>query len=175
MRRTHNFCEITTLDFSYVVAVKSRMEIFLAFSEYMNFTLYRLHSFRWPLQRACSTWTCHLIYDVYPPAETLERERKNLHLFSKPKQNAISCFIDFLPSLWKHFGIAHLQDPCIIQGQRDYEAVPRILYIGTYIWSWVVLLHKNFLFWWIKKDVIISLKLIIDGGRCLWYKCDFLE
>ena len=105
------FCEISSVDLSQVGPFKSMVEIlqnFVALSEYMNFTLYRLHSFRWPLQRACSTWTCHLIYDVYPPAETLDREReKNLHLFSKPKQNAISCFIDFLPSLWKHFGIAY--------------------------------------------------------------------
>ena len=35
-------CEITTLDLSYVVWVKSTLEIsqnFAAFSEYMNFTL----------------------------------------------------------------------------------------------------------------------------------------
>ena len=34
------FCEITTLDFSYAVSVKSTVEIsqnFAAFSEYMNF------------------------------------------------------------------------------------------------------------------------------------------
>ena len=41
MRRTQKFCEITTLDLSYVVTVKSTVEIsptFVAFSEYMNFT-----------------------------------------------------------------------------------------------------------------------------------------
>ena len=40
MRRTQNFCKITTLDLSYVVTVKSTVEIqnFAAFSEYMNFT-----------------------------------------------------------------------------------------------------------------------------------------
>ena len=35
-----NFCEISTVDFSYVVAVKSTVEIsqnFVAFSEYMKF------------------------------------------------------------------------------------------------------------------------------------------
>ena len=35
------FCEITTLDLSYVVTVKSMVEIsqnFVAFSEFMNFT-----------------------------------------------------------------------------------------------------------------------------------------
>ena len=35
-----NFCEISTVEFSYVVTVKSMMEIsqnFVAFSEYMNF------------------------------------------------------------------------------------------------------------------------------------------
>ena len=35
-----NFCEISTLDLSYVVTVKSTVEIsqnFVAFSEYMNF------------------------------------------------------------------------------------------------------------------------------------------
>ena len=35
-----NFCEISTVDLSYVVTVKSTMEIslnFVAFSEYMNF------------------------------------------------------------------------------------------------------------------------------------------
>ena len=37
-----NFCEISTVDLSYVVMVKSTVEIsqnFVAFSEYMNFTL----------------------------------------------------------------------------------------------------------------------------------------
>ena len=36
------FCEISTVDLSYVVPVKSTVEIsrnFVAFSEYMNFTL----------------------------------------------------------------------------------------------------------------------------------------
>ena len=36
------FCEISTLDLSYVVTVKSTVEIlqnFVAFSEYMNFTI----------------------------------------------------------------------------------------------------------------------------------------
>ena len=36
-----NFCEISTLDLSYVVTVQSTVEIsqnFVAFSEYMNFT-----------------------------------------------------------------------------------------------------------------------------------------
>ena len=36
-----NFCEISTVDLSYVVTVKSMVEIsqnFVAFSEYMNFT-----------------------------------------------------------------------------------------------------------------------------------------
>ena len=40
MRRTQIFCEITTLDLSYVVTVKSTVEILkkvVAFSEYMNF------------------------------------------------------------------------------------------------------------------------------------------
>ena len=43
MRRTQKFCEITTLDLSYVVAVKSTVEIsqnFVDFSEYMNFNLF---------------------------------------------------------------------------------------------------------------------------------------
>ena len=37
----HNFCEISTVDLSYVVTVKSTLEVsqnFVAFSEYMNFT-----------------------------------------------------------------------------------------------------------------------------------------
>ena len=37
-----NFCEISTVDLSYVVTVKSTMEIsqnFVAFSEYMNFNI----------------------------------------------------------------------------------------------------------------------------------------
>ena len=41
MRRTQKICEITTLDLSYVVTVKSAVEIsrnFVAFSQYMNFT-----------------------------------------------------------------------------------------------------------------------------------------
>ena len=41
MRRTQKICEITTLDLSYVVTVKSTMEIsqnVVTFSEYMNFT-----------------------------------------------------------------------------------------------------------------------------------------
>ena len=38
-----NFCEISTVDLSYVVTVKSTVEIsqnFVAFSEYRNFTIY---------------------------------------------------------------------------------------------------------------------------------------
>ena len=45
MRRTQNFCEITTLNLSYVVMVKSTLEIsknFVAFSECMNFTNYSI-------------------------------------------------------------------------------------------------------------------------------------
>ena len=41
MRRVQEFCEITTLDLSHVVTVKSTVEIsqnFVAFSEYMSFT-----------------------------------------------------------------------------------------------------------------------------------------
>ena len=37
----HKFCKISTVDLSYVVTVKSKVEIsqnFVAFSEYMNFT-----------------------------------------------------------------------------------------------------------------------------------------
>ena len=37
------FCEISNLDLSYIVKVKSTVEIsqnFVAFSEYMNFTYY---------------------------------------------------------------------------------------------------------------------------------------
>ena len=37
-----NFCEISTVDLSYVVTVKSTVEIsqnFVAFSEYMNFNI----------------------------------------------------------------------------------------------------------------------------------------
>ena len=40
LRRPQNFCEISTLLLSYVVPVKSKVEIsqnFVAFSEYMNF------------------------------------------------------------------------------------------------------------------------------------------
>ena len=39
------FCEISTVDLSYVVTVKSTVEIlqnFVAFSEYMNFTISRI-------------------------------------------------------------------------------------------------------------------------------------
>ena len=39
-----NFCEISTVDLSYVVTVKSTVEIsqnFVAFSEYMNFIRYQ--------------------------------------------------------------------------------------------------------------------------------------
>ena len=39
--KTTNFCEISTVDLSYVVMIKSMVEIsqnFVAFSEYMNFT-----------------------------------------------------------------------------------------------------------------------------------------
>ena len=39
--RATNFCEISTLLLSYVVPVKSKVDIlqnFVAFSEYMNFT-----------------------------------------------------------------------------------------------------------------------------------------
>ena len=37
-----NFCEISTVDLSYVITVKSTVEIsqnFVAFSEYMNFNI----------------------------------------------------------------------------------------------------------------------------------------
>ena len=40
VRRTQNVCEMTTLDLSYAVTVKSTVQIlqnFVAFSEYMNF------------------------------------------------------------------------------------------------------------------------------------------
>ena len=40
--KTANFCEISTVDLSYVVTVKSMVELllnFVAFSEYMNFNL----------------------------------------------------------------------------------------------------------------------------------------
>ena len=40
MRKPQNFCEITTLDLSYLVMVKSTVEIsqnFVAFLDYMNF------------------------------------------------------------------------------------------------------------------------------------------
>ena len=40
--KTKKFCEISTLFLSYVVPVKSKLEIsqnFVAFSEYMNFTI----------------------------------------------------------------------------------------------------------------------------------------
>ena len=43
MSRTQTFYEIATLDFSYLVTVKSTVEIlqnFVAFSEYMNFNWY---------------------------------------------------------------------------------------------------------------------------------------
>ena len=43
-----NFCEISTVDLSYVVTVKSTVEIsqnFVAFSEYMNFII-MVSSFR---------------------------------------------------------------------------------------------------------------------------------
>ena len=39
-----NFCEISTVDLSYVVTVKFTLEIsqtFVAFSEYMNFNIYK--------------------------------------------------------------------------------------------------------------------------------------
>ena len=41
MRKTQKFCKIIALDLSYVVTVKSKVEIlqnFVAFPEYMNFT-----------------------------------------------------------------------------------------------------------------------------------------
>ena len=41
--KTNNFCEISKVDLSYVVTVKSTVEIsqnFVAFSEYMNFTYF---------------------------------------------------------------------------------------------------------------------------------------
>ena len=40
--KARTFCEISTVDLSYVVTVKSTVEIsqnFVAFSEYMNFTM----------------------------------------------------------------------------------------------------------------------------------------
>ena len=40
-----NFCEISSVDLSYVVTVKYTLEIlkkFVAFSEYMNFTLFEI-------------------------------------------------------------------------------------------------------------------------------------
>ena len=43
LRRPQKFCEISTVDFSYVVPVKSTVEIlqnFIAYSEYMNFKIH---------------------------------------------------------------------------------------------------------------------------------------
>ena len=40
--KNHKFCEISTLDLSYVVTIKSTVEIsqnFMAFSEYVNFKI----------------------------------------------------------------------------------------------------------------------------------------
>ena len=45
--KTTKFCEISTLILSYVVPVKSKVEIsqnFVAFSEYMNFNCHPLQS-----------------------------------------------------------------------------------------------------------------------------------
>ena len=49
--KTSKFCEISSVDLSYVVTVKSTMEIlqkFVAFSEYMNFTIKFASNFIWP-------------------------------------------------------------------------------------------------------------------------------
>ena len=50
------FCQIFTLLLSYVVPVKSKVEIsqnFVAFSEYMNFTMFNVYTydvnFSWPM------------------------------------------------------------------------------------------------------------------------------
>ena len=46
--KARKFCEISTLLFSYVVPVKSKVEIlqdFVAFSEYMNFTTKACNAF----------------------------------------------------------------------------------------------------------------------------------
>ena len=45
--KAKKFCEISTVDLSYVVTVKSTMEIlqnFVAFSEYMNFNNFPYHT-----------------------------------------------------------------------------------------------------------------------------------
>ena len=46
------FFEISTVDLSYVVTVKSAMDIsqnFVAFSEYMNFNILQMHNSQWTL------------------------------------------------------------------------------------------------------------------------------
>ena len=69
------FCEISTLLLSYVVAVKSKVEIsqnFVAFSEYMNFTMAQIckqiSSSYWFGTRFFTYWgrhrcRCHMGFD----------------------------------------------------------------------------------------------------------------
>ena len=54
MRKTQKFCKIIALDLSYVVTVKSKVEIlqnFVALSEYINFNLKSLKLWTHPSGR----------------------------------------------------------------------------------------------------------------------------
>ena len=63
---------------------------------YYTTKLSRKNTIHWPLQ---SMFHLDLPLDLrcLPTCRDTRKNEKKLYLFSKPKQNAISCFIDFLP------------------------------------------------------------------------------
>ena len=81
-KATH-FCEISIIDLSYVVTVKSTVEIsqnFVAFSEYMNF---KLTLFSWT-----SSWAWLEATDKMPTRASTQIFL-NIFLFQQPLQEAI--------------------------------------------------------------------------------------
>ena len=83
-KATH-FCEISTVDLSYVVMVKSTVEIsqkFLAFLEYMNFNSWLCFIEEFP---SVSYWTLNISQDPKCSLSSSENNRK------KSLQNAPFC------------------------------------------------------------------------------------
>ena len=114
-----NFCKISTVDLSYLVMVKSTVEIsqkFLAFSDYMNFIHVTLR--RWLL--APSGQTCYLAFSIMgDDRQKLSRQlkTKQIHTYSEAVEGQkmgggallIDCLLLFLLSF---LYLQNLEGPC---------------------------------------------------------------
>ena len=70
------FCKMSIVDLSYVVSVKSAVEIsqnFVAFSEYMNFNPFHICQVFWKKVNICVKWYYHCIISPYKLAIILSR------------------------------------------------------------------------------------------------------